>query len=214
MKILFLSPHKHLTEFLNSFGDEVVQYTEPLSKRITRDDGEKVDVITEATQEILKNIDFIVSYSYRFKICKEIAQMFDKRVINAHISFLPYNRGADPNFWSIAEDTPNGVSIHYVDGNIDTGDFICKDGRITRQEVPVLVETDTLRTLRNRVDEAMEKMFIEWWPLIRLGEVGSMPQLTYHWVKDRDDHLDLLPFGWDTPIKDVLGKVKTTHYRC
>ena len=40
------------------------------------------------------------------------------------MSYLPWNRGADPNFWSILEDTPKGVTIHIMDESIDTGDIL------------------------------------------------------------------------------------------
>ena len=37
---------------------------------------------------------------------------------------MPYNRGTYPNFWSFAENTPSGVTIHKIDKGIDTGNII------------------------------------------------------------------------------------------
>ena len=37
---------------------------------------------------------------------------------------MPFNRGAHPNFWSLAENTPSGVTIHEINENLDTGDII------------------------------------------------------------------------------------------
>ncbi|MCL0081308.1 hypothetical protein M1N64_03665 [Peptococcaceae bacterium] len=54
---------------------------------------------------------------------------FQGRAINLHISFLPWNRGADPNFWSFIENAPVGVSIHYLDEGIDTGDRKKQQGK-------------------------------------------------------------------------------------
>ena len=45
-------------------------------------------------------------------------------MINLHISYLPYNRGAHPNFWSWVKNTPKGVSIHFISEKIDAGDII------------------------------------------------------------------------------------------
>ena len=42
--------------------------------------------------------------------------------LNFHPSLLPHNRGRHPNFWSIVEETPFGVSIHWVDETVDGGD--------------------------------------------------------------------------------------------
>jgi len=41
--------------------------------------------------------------------------------VNLHPSLLPFGRGKNPNFWSIKEGEPFGVSIHLVDKLIDHG---------------------------------------------------------------------------------------------
>ena len=190
MKILYLSPHKRLIDFLQQNGDEVIQSVDPL------------------TDEMLEGVDFIISYGYRRKISKEVADRFSGRAINLHIGYLPYNRGADPNLWSFLDDTPKGVTIHYLDGNIDTGDIIAQE------EVPYDIENDTLRTTYKRLSDAIEALFCRVWPEIRGGKDGeedgvvSMPQLTYHRVGDKDAYARLLEKGWDTPIKEILGKAK------
>ena len=46
------------------------------------------------------SFDFIVSYGYRHILSKNILDLLPNKIINLHISYLPYNRGADPNFWS------------------------------------------------------------------------------------------------------------------
>jgi methionyl-tRNA formyltransferase len=45
-------------------------------------------------------------------------------VVNFHPSLLPYNRGKNYNFWTIVEDTPFGVTLHFVDEGIDSGDIL------------------------------------------------------------------------------------------
>ena len=42
------------------------------------------------------------------------------------MSYLPFNRGAHPNFWSFVDNTPSGVSIVEIDKGIDTGPVIYK----------------------------------------------------------------------------------------
>ena len=71
----------------------------------------------------INSFDTIISYGYRFKIDEKLIKK-NKNLINLHISFLPFNRGAHPNFWSFIENTPSGVSIHKIDKGIDTGDII------------------------------------------------------------------------------------------
>lgn len=42
-------------------------------------------------------------------------------IINTHPSYLPFNRGKYPYYWSIVDGTPFGVTIHKIDAGIDTG---------------------------------------------------------------------------------------------
>lgn len=71
----------------------------------------------------LNNIDVLINFGYRHIIDEEILKK-KKNIINLHISYLPYNRGAHPNFWSFAENTPSGVTIHKLDKGIDAGNII------------------------------------------------------------------------------------------
>ncbi len=46
--------------------------------------------------------------------------------VNTHPSLLPYNRGKHYSFWAIVENAPYGVTMHFVDEGIDTGDIIAQ----------------------------------------------------------------------------------------
>ena len=104
---------------------------------LTNDDNPILDIILKSgchVEAITKKIepkdisdngiDFIVSYRYRHIISPEVINEIGGKVINLHISLLPWNRGADPNFWSWLEDTPKGVTIHYVDKGINIGLYL------------------------------------------------------------------------------------------
>ena len=70
----------------------------------------------------IKDIDLIISFGYRHLIDKDIIRK--KRILNLHISYLPFNRGAHPNFWSFVENTPSGITINRINNGIDTGNII------------------------------------------------------------------------------------------
>lgn len=184
MKVLLLSPHKHLIEYLSSFNDEVIQTTEPL------------------TSDILKDVDFIISYGYRHIISKDIIDKFENKIINLHISYLPWNRGADPNLWSFIDDTPKGVTIHFMDEGIDTGDTIF------RQLIKYGIN-DTLRTVHERLTKTIEKLFYESWPDIRKDNVERYKNYykgSYHTSKDKAEIEYLLIDNWNTKIEDIIRK--------
>ena len=189
MNILLLGPYrKNLIDFLSSFEDEVAIREAPLA------DG----------SECLCNIDFIISYGYRYILQKDILDKFSNKAINFHISLLPWNRGSDPNLWSFLEDTPKGVTIHYLDYGIDTGDIL------GQQEVNYVPE-DTLRTSYERLSKTIEELFRRVWLNIRSGKQKSIPQLkggSYHRLSDRATFEHLFTKDWDTPVADLIGKAK------
>jgi len=43
--------------------------------------------------------DLVISYGYRHILKKEIIESSKAPIVNLHISYLPWNRGAHPNFW-------------------------------------------------------------------------------------------------------------------
>jgi methionyl-tRNA formyltransferase len=55
---------------------------------------------------------------------KNVIDLAKYEVINLHPSYLPYYKGKDPNFWSILNDGPFGVSIHRVTTKVDSGDIL------------------------------------------------------------------------------------------
>lgn len=68
--------------------------------------------------------DLVVSFGYRHILRKDVIGSSPAPIVNLHISYLPYNRGAHPNFWSFFDGTPSGVSIHLIDEGVDTGPII------------------------------------------------------------------------------------------
>lgn len=72
----------------------------------------------------LKNIDLIIIFNYRHVLKNIILTKIKRPPINLHISYLPYNRGCHPNFWSFIENSPKGITIHEIDKGLDTGPII------------------------------------------------------------------------------------------
>ena len=76
------------------------------------------------TTKDIKKADLIISFGYRKIIKEKILKQIHRPIINLHMSFLPFNRGANPNFWSFIENTPKGVTIHEINNKIDSGNII------------------------------------------------------------------------------------------
>jgi len=89
--------------------------------------------------------------------------------INTHPSLLPFNRGKHYNFWAIVEEASFGVSLHCVDGGIDSGDIVAQQ-RIAYDWC------DNGATLYSKAQEAMVSLFRETYPDLREGQFPVCPQ--------------------------------------
>jgi len=128
-----------------------------------------------------QKFDIGLSVLFDYILKPELLSLFPKGVVNLHPAFLPYNRGQYPNVWSIVEGTPSGVTLHYIDEKIDTGDVIA------REQVPVL-PVDTGESLYRKLERASFRLFKVTWPLIKSGKNKRVRQKrqsgTYHRTRD------------------------------
>lgn len=74
--------------------------------------------------------------------------------LNLHPSHLPFNRGKHPNFWCLAGETPCGVSLHFIDEGIDSGDLVAQAPLDTSWE-------DTGETVYHKSRELILQLFKE-----------------------------------------------------
>ncbi len=134
--------------------------------------------------------DLILSVYWGYILKPELIALPPRGCINFHCGLVPYNRGKNPNVWPIIEGTPAGVSLHYIDEGIDSGDVIAQ------REVPGRA-IDTGKTLHLRMLQALFELFQQTWPAIKVGSAPRTPQdasrATFHWAKDlrRLDEIDL-----------------------
>lgn len=155
------------------------------------------------TQKRLKHrfvddFNLLVSFGYRFLLPPEVLDRLPRPPINLHISCLPWNRGADPNFWSFFDNTPKGVTIHLIDEGVDSGDILFQ------KEVEFTEEEDNLDLTYQRLFHEIQDLFIDNWVLLQYDEVCQIlrqPQPdggSYHTTQDRTFELTQ---GWKTKTK-------------
>lgn len=124
--------------------------------------------------------DIGVSVMFGYLLRPRLLDLFPRGCVNLHPALLPYNRGAYPNVWSIVERTPAGVTLHYIDAGVDTGDIIVQRG------VPV-EPVDTGATLYRKLEQGALDLFQEAWPQVGTGTAPRHPQMgegTYHRTRD------------------------------
>lgn len=133
--------------------------------------------------------DMLVSVMFGYILKKEILSAAKYGAVNLHPAYLPYNRGAHPNVWSIVEGTPAGVTLHTIDAGVDTG-------KILAQEKVKVEPTDTGKSLYEKLEQAAYELFIKTWPRLVEGKLApkkQQPGGSEHRVKDLHqlDEIDL-----------------------
>jgi methionyl-tRNA formyltransferase len=208
MRILFLGNNWlgwQVLKWLRSTEDEVVglvlhpaarlKYGEEIRSELddvncSVFDGSQLGPCADLSAVAKLRADIAVSVLFGYILSAKFLSLFPRGCINLHPALLPHNRGAFPNVWSIVNQEPAGVTLHYVDSGIDTGDLIAQ------KEIPVQV-TDTGGTLYRRLEQQGLELFKKNWPSIRAGTCSRSRQPvnagSFHRARDvaQIDEIDL-----------------------
>lgn len=190
-KILFVSNNKITLDLADWLRDVKKENVVVFNKKLTKEVIEKY------------NPDFLVSYNYKYIIDEEVLSLFSKgRAINLHISYLPWNRGSNPNIWSFIEKSPKGVTIHAIDKGIDTGDILIQ------KKVNFNLEKETLSSSYLKLHKEIKILFKDNWEKIKNMEIKPKKQLlsgSTHTLKDFDKIKSIInQEGWNTKINNLI----------
>ncbi len=100
-------------------------------------------------QQIIKTFDpdLIVVANFSQLIRSRVRAIPRLGIINFHPSLLPKYRGPMPCFWIVKNrETRSGISVHFVDDGIDTGDILLQ------QEFPVLPHATETSLIKRSVE--------------------------------------------------------------
>lgn len=127
------------------------------------------DINTQDAASLLGPLDYIFLAWWPKIIKANIIRAPSKGVINFHPSLLPHNRGKHYNFWTIVEGSPFGVTLHFVDEGIDSGDIVFQS-TIEKSWL------DNGGTLYRRAGEAMIQLFKDRYLDIVYDRYTRIPQ--------------------------------------
>lgn len=150
----------------------------------------------------------IVSYNYKYLISEKVIELCEERdipILNLHISFLPWNKGSNPNFWSFVEDTPKGVTIHRISPKLDEGAIIY------RKELVFDRATETFASTYQKLNDEIVQLFVENWEEIKEKKYTEILQETggsYHNMKDFKMITEKCPIDWTENIDEYLKKLR------
>lgn len=114
--------------------------------------------------------DLNLSISYNQILRRHILEIARLGFINFHAGKLPYFRGRNVINWAIINGEQEiGLTAHFVDEGIDTGDIVL-------QHTLPISWTDTYGDVLNRVTEAFPDLVIETVELVANGKARPQPQ--------------------------------------
>ena len=132
------------------------------------------NVNQEDSVEFIKNLapELIVVFGTSL-IKKEIISIPEKAIINVHTGLSPYYRGGQCAFWCLYNDEPEyiGVTVHYLDEGIDSGDIIIQ-GR------PEIEEDDCVTSIECKLAILATELLIKAIGQIEEDKAKGVPQTT------------------------------------
>lgn len=127
------------------------------------------ELLVEHIQSIGETIDVGLLAWWPRLVREPLISVAAHGLINTHPSLLPFNRGKHYNFWALVEEAPFGVSLHFVEPGIDSGDIIAQQNIDSSWE-------DTGESLYIRAQAAMVALVRETYPVIRSLDIPRSRQ--------------------------------------
>ena len=159
----------------------------------------------KVTKKDFRNIGLVITFNYRQILNKNILKKLKRPAINLHVSYLPFNRGCHPNFWSFVENSPKGVTIHEIDKGIDTGSIIHQKKisfNINKKKHDDFFKTNKIlffeiqKLFLKNINQILNKKYI----VKKQKKIG-----TFHY---RNDLPIFVQENWKLKIKQVLKKYR------
>lgn len=166
IKVCFICPR-------NDSHDGVL---EELSKKYNIEWIVAENINSSAFQERLKlyECDLFVSMSFNQIFKEDTIDIPRFKTINCHAGKLPFYRGRNILNWALINDEKEfGITVHYVDKGVDTGDIIL-------QRVFPITDSDNYYTLLNKAYIECADILCDAIRLIKSGSALRIPQALIH----------------------------------
>ena len=148
--------------------------------------------------------DLFVSMSFNQIFKKKIINMPKHKTINCHAGKLPFYRGRNVLNWVLINDEKEfGITVHYIDEGIDTGDIIL-------QKTYPISDESNYNTLLETAYEKCADLLYKSVKLIISGDVNRLKQSSIHPVgfycgmrKSGDEILN-----WNQSSREIFNFVR------
>jgi methionyl-tRNA formyltransferase len=151
------------------------------------------------------NCDLFVSMSFNQIFKNTILNIPKLKTINCHAGKLPFYRGRNILNWALINDEKEfGVTTHYMDDGIDTGDIILQ------KSFPI-TDSDNYSTLLARAYEGCALLLYQSIKKLKAGTVKRILQQSIHpvgfYCSDRREGDERL--SWNNSSRDVFNFIRS-----
>ena len=150
------------------------------------------------------DVDLLVSMSFNQIFKSQLINLPRYKTINCHAGKLPFYRGRNILNWVLINDEKEfGITVHYVDEGIDTGDIIL-------QETYPITDEDDYGTLLSRAYTGCADILYKAIKLIQNDQVEPIKQYTidpigmYCGMRQAGDEI----LDWSQTSRDIFNFVR------
>ena len=201
-------------------ADESLEVKFVVPRRDTKDDilkglalSNKIDylegVLLNSNEFFLKasnyNCDLFVSMSYNQIFKNRITNLPPYKTINCHAGKLPFYRGRNILNWVLINDEKEfGITVHYIDEGIDTGDII------TQKTFPIS-DNDNYKSLLTVAFVECGNLLYQAIKLIQSGNANPVPHISIHpvgfycGIRGEGDEV----INWNQSSRDVFNFIRS-----
>ena len=152
------------------------QILKNFAKEFKIDYLEHNDVNSSDFISLIKNYkcNLFVSMSFDQIFKKDIIKLMRHNIINCHAGKLPFYRGRSVLNWVLINDEKEfGITVHYIDEGIDSGDIIL-------QRSYEITDLDDYKTLLNKAYIKCADILYESILMLKKGDVKTQKQINIH----------------------------------
>ncbi len=160
--------------------------------------------------EKIKNLnpDIAICAWYGYLLNQDFIKIFPSGCLNMHNSYLPYNRGKYPHCWAIFDNSKYGVTIHYIDKYIDSGNIIAqKEIRIKN----TYIAEDLYKKSLGEIIILFKKI----WPKIKNNNIVPKEQenkkKTFHLAKEIQG-LDIINLNKKYRAENLINQIRARSF--
>lgn len=183
---------------------------DPVLLRLAREHGISVEICDNVNSRLFiehvheYDADLFVSMSFDQIFKTELINLPRYKTINCHAGKLPFYRGRNILNWALINDEKEfGITVHYMDEGIDTGDIIL-------QEVYPITDDDDYRTLLMRAYDGCATVLYRAIKMIQGNSISPIKQAeidpvgTYCGMRLPGDEI----IDWSQNSRDVFNFIR------